>query len=42
MAKKQIKFTANPDVEQLIQKWKLKYPEASLSMIINLMLRKAK
>lgn len=40
--RKQLKFTVDADAEELIKKWQAKYPEASFSMIINMMLRKAK
>ena len=42
MAKKQIKFTADPDVEKVIKEYVLKYPNTPLSKIINLIIRKAK
>lgn len=40
--KKQTKFTADPDVQELIEKYLLKYPNTSLSKIINLIMRQNK
>jgi len=40
--KKQLRFTADPDTEKLIEKYQGKYPDTTLSKLINLMLRMVK
>jgi len=39
--KKQLRFTADPDVEELIKKQQKHYPEASFSQIVNLLIRRS-
>jgi hypothetical protein len=39
--KKQLRFTADPDVEELIKKQQNRYCDASFSQIINLLIRRS-
>jgi hypothetical protein len=40
--KKQLRFTADPDVEKVIKKYVIEHPDVSLSKVINLIIRRGK